>query len=66
MFCFCFFAFVSGEFFIEKENSNLEHEQEKLRLKSQLQQALESLSIHQLDAPEACHLHSTNETNLGQ
>ncbi|CAF3351101.1 unnamed protein product [Rotaria sp. Silwood1] len=32
---------------------------------SQLQQALESLSIHQLDAPEACHLHSTNETNLG-
>ncbi|CAF3476774.1 unnamed protein product [Rotaria socialis] len=31
----------------------------------QLQQALESLSIHQLDVPEACHLHSTNETNLG-
>ena len=32
---------------------------------SQLQQALESLSMHQLDAPEACHLHSTFETNLG-
>ena len=33
---------------------------------SQLQQALESLSTHQLDVPEACHLHSTVETNLGK
>lgn len=33
---------------------------------SQLQQALESLSVHQLDVPEACHLHSTIETNLGE
>jgi dynein heavy chain, axonemal len=33
---------------------------------SQLQQALESLSSHQLDVPEACHLHSTFETNLGR
>ena len=33
---------------------------------NQLQQALESLSIHQLDVPEACHLHSTYETNLGK
>jgi dynein heavy chain len=33
---------------------------------SQLQQALESLSIHQLEVPEACHLHSTFETNLGK
>jgi len=33
---------------------------------SQLQQAIESLSIHQLDVPEACHLHSTYETNLGR
>lgn len=32
---------------------------------SQLQQAIESLPVHQLDVPEACHLHSTNETNLG-
>jgi dynein heavy chain len=32
----------------------------------QLQQALESLSVHQLDVPEACHLHSTYETNLGK
>ena len=32
---------------------------------SQLQQALDSLSLHQLDVPEACHLHSTFETNLG-
>jgi dynein heavy chain len=32
---------------------------------NQLQQALESLSVHQLDVPEACHLHSTFETNLG-
>jgi dynein heavy chain len=33
---------------------------------SQLQQAIESLSTHQLDVPEACHLHSTFETNLGR
>jgi dynein heavy chain len=33
---------------------------------SQLQQAVESLSNHQLDVPEACHLHSTFETNLGR
>lgn len=32
---------------------------------AQLQQALDSLSPHQLDVPEACHLHSTYETNLG-
>ncbi|CAF1326895.1 unnamed protein product [Adineta steineri] len=32
---------------------------------SQLLQALESISTHQLDVPEACHLHSSYETNLG-
>jgi hypothetical protein len=33
---------------------------------TQLQKAVESLSNHQLDVPEACHLHSTFETNLGR
>lgn len=33
---------------------------------SQLQQALEALSTHHFDVPEACHLHSTYETNLGR
>lgn len=33
---------------------------------SQLQQSIESIPPHQLDVPEACHLHSTHETNLGE
>ena len=33
---------------------------------TQLQQALESLPAHQLDVPEACHLHCTLETTLGK
>jgi len=33
---------------------------------SQLLQALESLSNHQFDVPEACHLHPTFEANLGR
>ena len=34
--------FCLGEFLIETENNNLERDQEKIRLKNQLQQALQA------------------------
>ncbi len=34
-----------GEFLIETENNNLTHEQEKIRFKNQLQQALQTSKL---------------------
>jgi dynein heavy chain, axonemal len=66
------------DFWIQPASVRKDFEYTKIKLKipsffftqqpklNQLQQTVESLSPHHFDSPEACHLHSTTETNLGK